>query len=301
MMTTTTMSPPGPDDPAPTLAIAVLTRGDRPAALAALAASVADVDAVERVLLVNGSVVAVDEAPVGWRVERLEDNAGIPGGRNVLLERTTADVVLFLDDDAVVQTPRLGAAVLDRFAADRRLAALSLRIVLPGGNGGQQQHNPRLGRRGEAASGPVTSFLGGAVALRRVAVREAGGYCGEFFMYHEETDLAWRLLDAGWTIQYAADLVLEHPASPPHSRVDGIRLGARNRLWVARRRLPWLLVPVYSALWGAISLARVRSVGQLRALVQGWRDGLAPIPDTRRPMSWRTVWTMTRLGRPPVI
>lgn len=287
-------------EPHLTVGIAVLTRGDRQEELATLADSLAASDADERLVLVNGGT-AESAIPAGWRVASAPDNLGIPGGRTRLFDLMTADVVIFVDDDAVSRTISLAETVRARFAAEAQLAALSLRIVLPSGGSSQQQHNPRLGRRGDGVSGLVTSFLGGAVALRRAAVEQVGGYCDDFFMYHEETDLAWRLIDAGWRIEYAADLVLEHPPSPPSSRADGIRLGARNRVWLARRRLPRPLVPLYLGAWTAITLLRLRSVAQLRAFLAGSRQGLGPIPGTRSPMSWRTVWKMTRLGRPPII
>jgi hypothetical protein len=267
-----------------------------------MAASVADGQATEALLLLNGGPPGSLAPPSpSWQVRAVADNLGIPGGRNELLRQTTAEVVVFIDDDAVARTPRLFDSIAARFAADPQLAALSLRVELPGGSGSQRQHNPRLGRQGEARSGPVTSFLGGAVALRRAAVEQVGGYCDEFFLYHEETDLAWRLLDAGWGIEYAADLVLEHPPSPPTRHPDGIWRGARNRVWLARRRLPWPLLPIYLAVWTAIGLARTRSFAQLRAFAGGARAGFGPYPGPRQPLRWRTAWLMTRRGRPPLV
>ncbi|HET9944921.1 MAG TPA: glycosyltransferase family 2 protein, partial [Actinomycetes bacterium] len=32
-----------------------------------------------------------------------------------------------------------------------------------------------------------------------------------------------------------------------------------------------------------------------------FREGLGPGAGERRPMSWRTVWRLTRAGRPPVL
>ena len=54
------------------------------------------------------------------------------------------------------------------------------------------------------ASGAVTTFLGGGSVVRRAVAGPGGGAAGRFFYAHEETDLAWRALDAGWRIRYDA-------------------------------------------------------------------------------------------------
>jgi len=76
---------------------------------------------------------------------------------------------------------------------------------------------------------------------------------------------------------------------------------ARNRVWLARRHLPASLVPLYLSTWSVITLLRRPPATGVRAWAGGfaecWRTPCPP----RRPMRWRTVWTMTHLGRPPVV
>jgi hypothetical protein len=76
---------------------------------------------------------------------------------------------------------------------------------------------------------------------------------------------------------------------------------ARNRVWLTRRRLPLALIPVHLGIWMLLTLLRTRSVGGLRAWFGGFAEGLRKSGGERRPMRWRTVWRLTRLGRPPVI
>lgn len=76
---------------------------------------------------------------------------------------------------------------------------------------------------------------------------------------------------------------------------------ARNRVWLARRHLPLPLVPLYLGTWTLLTLARTRSLTGLRAWAGGFLEGLRTSCGRRRPMRWRTVWRMTKLGRPPVI
>lgn len=284
-----------------TVSWVVLTTGDRPGPLAAAVASIAAQDGAgpQEVLVVgNGASV---EAPASARAIALPDNVGIAAGRNAGVAATTGAVVGFLDDDAVCATRDLTARVRERFGADPRLGIVSFRIADPASGRTMRRHVPRLRAGDPAASSEVTTFLGGACAIRRALLEEVGGYPDTFFYAMEETDLAWRALDAGWRIEYAGDLVVHHPATTPARHGRALWYTARNRAWLARRRLPWPLVPAYLASWCALTLARVRSAAGAREVLAGFATGLREPAGERRPMRWRTVARMTRLGRPPII
>jgi hypothetical protein len=72
-------------------------------------------------------------------------------------------------------------------------------------------------------------------------------------------------------------------------------------VWLARPRLPALLVPAYLGVGIAITLARTHSADALRAWAAGFWEGIRTSCGLRHPMHWRTVWRMTRLGRPPLV
>jgi GT2 family glycosyltransferase len=150
-------------------------------------------------------------------------------------------------------------------------------------------------------SSRVTTFLGGANAVRTKVFADAGVLPDAFFYAHEETDLAWRALDAGWMIDYRSDMVLYHPTTAPSRHAVYHRMVARNRVWLARRNLPALLVPLYLGVWMLLTLLRRPSRPALKAWFGGFREGWTTPCGPRRPMKWRTVWRLTRLGRPPVI
>ena len=137
--------------------------------------------------------------------------------------------------------------------------------------------------------------------MRSRTLQEAGQLPAEFFYAHEETDLAWRALDAGWSVEYRADLVLHHPATAPSRHAVYHRMVARNRVWLARRNLPWPLVPAYLTTWILLTLVRRPTRPALRAWWGGFKEGWTTPCGKRAPMRWRTVWRLTRLGRPPVI
>ena len=56
----------------------------------------------------------------------------------------------------------------------------------------------------------VFAFCGGAVCFRTEALRQAGVFDDDFFLYYEDTDLSWRLRSLGWRIRYQPAAVARH-------------------------------------------------------------------------------------------
>jgi GT2 family glycosyltransferase len=209
--------------------------------------------------------------------------------------------LLFLDDDGLLAQHDTAELCRTAFAEDPKLGIISFRIADPDTGVTQRRHVPRLRAADPMRSSRVTTFLGGANAVRTQVFAEVGGLPDEFFYAHEETDLAWRALDAGWMIDYRSDMVLYHPTTAPSRHAVYHRMVARNRVWLARRNLPALLVPVYLGVWMLLTLLRRPSRPALKAWFGGFREGWTTACGPRKPMKWRTVWRLTRLGRPPVI
>uniref|UniRef100_A0AAU3GLM1 Glycosyltransferase family 2 protein n=1 Tax=Streptomyces sp. NBC_01401 TaxID=2903854 RepID=A0AAU3GLM1_9ACTN len=288
------------------LGAVIITMGNRPDELRALLDSVAkqDGDRIEVVVVGNGA--PVPDVPPGVRTVELPENLGIPGGRNVGIEAfgpsgADVDALLFLDDDGHLPNTDTAELCRQAFEADPKLGIVTFRIADPDTGVTQRRHVPRLRASDPMRSSRVTTFLGGANAVRSQVIAEAGPLPGEFFYAHEETDLAWRALDAGWQIEYRSDMVLNHPTTAPSRHAVYHRMVARNRVWLARRNLPAPLVPVYLGVWLLLTLVRRPSVPALKAWFGGFKEGWTKPCGPRRPMRWRTVWRLTRLGRPPVI
>jgi len=140
-------------------------------------------------------------------------------------------------------------------------------------------------------------FLG----LPRDVFDAAGGWPSTFWYAHEGIDLAWRVWNSGHRVRYAGDIVVHHPAVLPQRHADFYRYTCRNRVLLARRNLPVPVGAAYLATWVLLTLARARSSTARRQAVSGFREGFRAPSGGRRPIRWRTVWRMTRAGRPPVI
>ncbi len=278
----------------------VLTRGDRPDALTRAIASTVRQSDSSAVLVGNGvtNAAALPAASDAVAVVRSPENLGIPGGRDLGVSASSAALVGFLDDDAELHDG-VARSVQRRFAERPGLAAVSLRLIDEDGLSATR-HVPRPGGRAPEGSGDVATFLGGASVIRRSAYDQVGGYFTELFYGHEEVELSWRLIDAGWSIEYLADATVFHPRTEISRHAEGWRLTGRNRVLIARRTLPWPVAWVHMLTWLVLGFIRAGDQRNRRAYVRGWRSGWT-ISVGRRPIRWSTVWRLTCLGRPPVI
>jgi len=281
--------------------VVILSQGHRPETLAEAIDSVLH-QSVSTDVVVVGNGWVPQGLPAGVRSLALPENIGIPAGRNRGVPEVTGQYLFFLDDDEQIPSKTFLADAIALLGSE--IGLLQPRIEDRDGVPAPRRWIPRLRKGDPKRSSNVFSVLEGAVLIPRTVFERAGGWAADFFYAHEGIDLAWRVWDQGLRVWYAGDLVAYHPVSEPTRHAEYFRLNARNRIWLARRNLPIILIPFYVASWSAVQLVRsVRSTETrqgLSAWWAGWREGWRGTVD-RRQISWRTVWRMTRAGRPPIV
>lgn len=230
---------------------------------------------VPAVVVDDGSPLPIDGAAL-----RHERNRGPAAARNTGLRATTAEFVGFVDSDASIDPDSLDAlaAVI---AGDPRIGAVAPRIR-------PAAASPRtvLGRFADAFSpldmGPRSGPVGPGfpvpyvpstvLVVRRAAIEEVGGF-DERLRVGEDVDLVRRLVAAGWSVHYAADVEAQHDEPTTWSRwlVRRARYGTSagplagsttaHPTVAGLRRLP---PPV------ATRIALEQTVGLSRSLTQTW-------------------------------
>lgn len=289
----------------PTVGVVVLTQGTRPAELGrALASVLAQRDVVVDIVCVGNGWEPVG-LPHGVRGLGLPENIGIPAGRNAGVAETGGDFLFFLDDDEYVESETFLADALALFRADPTLGVLQPRVRTIDDSPAPRRWVPRLRKGDPARSSAVFALIEGAIVMPRSVFERAGGWAAPFFYAHEGIELAWRVWDQGLRAWYAAELEARHPNVPTTRHTDFYWRNARNRVWLAKRNLPGVLVPLYVATWTGVQVLRSvrspRTLGTLRPWFAGWVAGWREKAGERRVMRWRTVWRMTIAGRPPVV
>ena len=123
----------------------------------------------------------------------------------------------------------------------------------------------------EASALPAVPANGG-LCIRRSALQEAGGLrpCRWFERQVEEYDMAFRLLEAGYSLHRFEDVVYRHDKAPgARSTASVHRLDVRNNLIVAYRYLPKPLRQIYQEDWLLRYFAIAKAVGFERAVKRG--------------------------------
>jgi GT2 family glycosyltransferase len=282
----------------------VLTQGGRPGVLRMALDSLLAQEGVDVDVVVVGNAWEPEGLPDGVRGIGLEVDHGIPAGRNAGVPHVRGDLLFFLDDDASLEAPDTLARLARLFEERPDIGLVQLRVEPREGGVGPRDWVPRLRRSSRLKSGEVTLVWEGAVAMPRRVLEEVGGWPELYRLIHEGVELAWRVMDRGYRVWYAADLVAKHPmpvAAP--ARHDYSRYyGARNRVWVARRHLPLPLAVAYVASFAVRTLPLLlRSPGDIRPALRGYLDGMRQPCGQGRKLSFRTLLRMTRAGRPPIV
>lgn len=285
----------------PTIGVVILHMGDRPDELAEGLATLRAQRDVELDVVVVGN---------GWQPQGLPDwvrsvyvpvNAGVPEGRNIGVREARGEYLYFHDDDATLPANDVLSRLCGLLQSHPRRAVAVARGADPDGRPAPRRWVPRIDVRDGGRPGSVTCFSEAFCVIRRSAFEQVGGWPGQFFFGHEGIDLAWRLIDAGWDIEYDPSVTIHHPATDAARHDVYYRTNARNRVWVARRRLPLPLVPVYLGTWTGVMMLRAPDARVRSVWLAGFREGWTTDAGGRAPMSWRTVRLLTRSGRPPVI
>jgi GT2 family glycosyltransferase len=279
----------------------VLSMGTRPTELARALDSVRRQADVSVDCLVVGNGWSPTGLPEGVRALPLDANVGIPEGRNIGARDVGGDVLLFFDDDAEFPDPQTLRRVVDKFDADPRLAVVQPRVEDPDGLPTARRHVPRVRVGDPMQGGDVAWFWEGTCFIRRSAFEQVGGWPGQFFYGHEGIEVAWRVIDAGHRISYATDVVVRHTSAAPGRHAVYRFNNARNRVWVAKRNLPHGALELYVLVWFLATLARIRRGSEALVALRGFVAGFREPAGERRPISWRTAWQLTRLGRPPIV
>jgi GT2 family glycosyltransferase len=281
----------------------VLTQGQRPDVLRRALDSLLGQEGVDVDVVVVGNAWEPEGLPDGVKGVGLPEDVGIPGGRNAGVPHAGGDRLFFLDDDASLARPDTLARVARLFDEHPDVGLVQLRVDPLEGGTGPRDWVPRLRADSRARSGDVTLVWEGAVAMPRRVFEEIGGWEPAFRFIHEGVDLAWRVMDHGYRVRYEADLVALHPLPVPSpTRHHYSRFyGARNRVWMARRHLPFPLGVLYVATFALRTLPLLRSPDDVKQALRGYRAGMREPCGARRKLRARTLLRMTRAGRPPII
>lgn len=220
------------------------------------------------------------------RYETTSENLGVSGGRNFAIGRSSADILVFLDDDALFSNSdallRI-QAIFQKSDDDHQPGIVSFKVLYYETRDWQVNAfaHKDFAHRKSLPSFPTYYFTGCAHAMKKEVFTEAGLYPEDFFYGMEEYDLSYRAINRGFQIWYDASVEILHKESPLG------RLPGKEKLrgmWVNKSKVAWTYLPrIYSCttavLWSLEYLRRTRF--DLAGWAKGWKQVLR-IPGTTK-------------------
>jgi hypothetical protein len=188
----------------------------------------------------DGSDLVVEEefGREGWfSIVRSPVNLGFAAGANLALAEVGERIVVLANSDTVFPPGSL-RALLDGLERHERAAIAGPRLLWPDGTLQNslrdfpfpvnllKEHLPFRGRitakfSDHAAERRTDWLVGAVMAMRTEPFRAVGGFDPDYFFYHEETDLQYRLHRQGWEIWFVPSSEVIHIEGGSASAVYG--------------------------------------------------------------------------------
>ncbi|MCZ7557319.1 MAG: glycosyltransferase family 2 protein [Bacteroidia bacterium] len=203
----------------------------------------------------DGSISMVAQEFPAVMCISLESNIGIAGW-NAGMAAACGDYMLLLDDDSYPIDPEYDKA-LRYLDEHEECGILALRVF-----------NERDNRVETATfpEGPVLSFVGCGVIIRRSLYQKIGGFDEELFLYEHEIEFSMRSWNAGYSTLYYSGLTVNHIASPIHRKPAGSTGSDCRRIYYTSRNILYILLtrfPLRLVLFRAIRIALGRSIASV--------------------------------------
>lgn len=215
------------------------------------------------------------------------ENLGVAKGRNFALAKGKAPIIIMLDDDALLQNRDCLINLLDEFEkADtaKPKAIISFKVLYYENLQMQKNALPHknFNEYKDRSFFETYYYAGGAHAIKREVIEKLGKYPDDFFYGMEEYDLAYRVLNAGYSIIYSDRIVMLHKESPLGRRPKKEKI---QMMWVNKSKVAWRYLPkkyFYSTaiMW---SFQYLKETGfNLSGFFNGWKKIFAISSDQAR-------------------
>ena len=245
------------------IAIIIITY-NRPADMLALAMNIEKLSSkkelLEEVIIVNNnSTESYDEVKLfiqenpstPFKFIESKENLGVSRGRNFAIEQSKAPILVLIDDDAEFQDVDVLECINNSVNENPNAGILAMKILYFQNSQFQLNAFPHKSfeKRNHLQSFDTYYFAGCGNIIVKEAFDKAGPFPTDFFYGMEEYDLSYRVLDAGYTIKYIANIVLLHKESPEgrQTKSDKIR-----GMWVNKTKVAWRYLPMPSYFTTAI-------------------------------------------------
>ena len=237
------------------IAIIIITY-NRPADMLALAMNIEKLSSkkelLEEIIIVNNNSTEsydavksfIQENPsTPFKLIESKENLGVSRGRNFAIEQSKAPILVLIDDDAEFQDTDALKRINEAVIENPHAGILAMKILYFQNSQFQLNAFPHKSfeKRKHLQSFETYYFAGCGNIIVKEAFDIAGPFPTDFFYGMEEYDLSYRILDAGYTIKYIANIVLLHKESPEGRQTKSDKL---RGMWVNKTKVAWRYLPM---------------------------------------------------------
>ena len=282
------------------IAIIIITY-NRPDDMLALAKNISKLEykeqLLEEVIIINNNSSS-DYTPVKEFIENFKDinfkfidsaeNLGVSKGRNFAIQQANAPLLLMLDDDCEIEEENALLTIDTLFKNKPNTGLISIKVKYFQ-NGAMQVNafpHKNFNKFKDLSSFETYYFAGGAHIVRKSVMNEVGNYPDKFFYGMEEYDLSYKILNAGYTIEYNAGITMLHKESPEGRQATNEKI---KGMWLNTSTVAYTYLPIgyfitTSVMWSLFYLTKTKF--DLIGFIRNWYNLLCiPIYNNRNPIS----------------
>jgi GT2 family glycosyltransferase len=292
------------------IAIIIITY-NRPEDMLALAKNIVGLDQKEQyldeVIIVNNNsskdysavkTFIAHSKEVNFKYIESEENLGVSKGRNFAMQQATAPLLFMLDDDCELAEKNALQTIHELFESKPNTGLVSIKVKYF--QNGKMQVNAFPHKQFEQYKNltefDTYYFAGGAHIVRKKLMDEVGNYPDHFFYGMEEYDLSYRILNAGYTIEYNAGVTMLHKESPAGRQTNNEKLRGMwlNKSIVAYTYLPIGYFVTTAVMWSLFYLIKTKF--DLIGFLKNW-GAIAKIPKQtkRNPISYNALQYLNKV------
>lgn len=207
-----------------------------------------------------------------------KENLGVARGRNFLIQKAQFPLLLVLDDDvvfeeknAIRQVPRLFEK--DQFVKNNT-AVITLNIFYFDSHKRQREALPHKNFEEYKNKDWFFTyyFTGAAHVMRKELFEKTGLYPDDFFYGMEEYDLSYRIINAGYSLAFDAQVKVLHKETPKGrlGNKEKLKMMWLNKSKVAFKYLPATYFYTSAILWSLFYLKKTRL--DLKGFAETWNS-----------------------------
>lgn len=170
------------------------------------------------------------------------ENKGVSGGRNYAIKKSSAPILVFLDDDAVFKNKDALINIHSAFNQNGTAGILAFKVYYY--DTGEMQENAfphkQFREKKDLPHFETYYYSGCAHAIRKDVFDKVNYYPEDFFYGMEEYDLSYRAINAGYIIEYTNKIEVLHKESPLGRMPSEEKI---RSMWVNKSKVAWKYLP----------------------------------------------------------